>query len=75
MDKLLGCDLIHDSGNKIERSFPTSCERLYAKSDEIFTTSGLRGIFSSPPHDEATSISLFIFLDAKVQVLELQSYP
>lgn len=61
MDKLLICDLSHDSGNAIERTFPTSFERLYAESDEIFTTSGLHGIFSSPPHEDAISISLLTF--------------
>jgi len=40
MDILLECDLIHDCGNVTERNFPTSCERLYTKSDKIFTTSG-----------------------------------
>ena len=53
MDILFECDLIHDSGKVTERNFPTSCERLYAKSDKIFTTSGLSGIFSFPPHDAA----------------------
>ena len=37
----LGCDSTHNGGNVTDRTLPRACERLYTKSDKIFTTGGL----------------------------------